>query len=138
MILNALFILLSVGYFFYFMTSPGAHSRLVTEQSFWLKHSIITLLLLIICFIRYKFQNTFGLGDLYLCIPALFLLLIKAADYLTLKLHGRHLILAYKFNMASEETRNAHFTDYFWFILVYLIPLILPIFVYDVILGKKL
>lgn len=129
---------LAIGYVFVLMGRNERFSKLLHSPPFLAKHLRIAGILAAVSLIKILSLSTVQLGDLLLWSPLLYLSLTKAADAWTMRKHKRHLIKASKLNMASEETKDASFSDYAWFIIVHFVPLVLPLFVFDVIMGKTL
>jgi hypothetical protein len=79
-----------------------------------------------------SFGKEYYFGATYLAMPAVYLFLLVLASVWTRKHHGRVLILATKNNMQSEETRLAQFSDYLLFFVVHIVPIVVPMMLFDV------
>jgi hypothetical protein len=78
---------------------------------------------------------SFYFGASYLFMPLLYLGLLLSASRITRRLHGRQLLVAANVNLEQERMRGAKFSDYAFFLAVHVVPMIVPAFVFETILG---
>lgn len=138
MILDFFFITIVVLYVLFAMGNHSFNRKLVSNNNYYSKNILLSFIFLLIAIIRYFINDEISLGDIYLFVPFLFLVVLRFFNWLSIQMHQRHHIVASKVNMASEETQDAKLSDYIFFFIIYLFPLILPLFIYDVILGNGL
>lgn len=103
------------------------------------KHFLFTAFLAAIGVLLFIFKDkSFQFSGLYLLMPLCYIILLVLFSKFSISYLGRPMIAAHKFNMMHEETADAKFFDYFSFILIHLFPIIIPLIIYESILGNKI